>query len=91
MKIRRSARFKKKIKQEYSKNNLVKMAIIDCIFSIQDDRLDHLQHSHQLNKELSGLNSFAPLGKKHDLRIIYKIVGDVFVFIDIGSHRELYG
>lgn len=90
MKTRFSSKYRKSYKK-YKKNSNIADIIKTYLDLIRLDHIYDFPHDHKLRGEYGGFNSFAPLGKHHDLRIAYKIVGDVFVFIDIGSHKELYG
>lgn len=53
------------------------------------DRADPVLHDHSLVGQKSGLRAFSIAG---DVRVIYyQLSEEIFVFVDIGSHNQVYG
>ena len=48
---------------------------------------DYPIYDHALSGKLSGKRAFSVAG---DLRVVYKIVDDTCILLDIGSHNQVY-
>jgi addiction module RelE/StbE family toxin len=86
MEIGYSRTFAKRYKR-LSKSLQQRVLVRECLF--RDDRQHPLLKDHALSGEFDGCRSFSITG---DVRVIYKLLNpDTAVFLDIGTHHELYG
>ncbi len=52
-----------------------------------EHRSDPILADHALHGDMEGKRSFSVNG---DIRVIYRIVRDAFLFYDIGTHNQVY-
>jgi addiction module RelE/StbE family toxin len=69
------------------KNNILKEEIKHSINLFLQNPYDPLLNNHEIRGKLKGRRSFSVLP---DLRIIYIEKEDCYIFLDIGTHREVY-
>jgi addiction module RelE/StbE family toxin len=48
---------------------------------------DYPIYDHPLSGKLAGKRSFSVAG---DIRVVYKVVDDTCIFVDIGTHNQVY-
>lgn len=53
----------------------------------QEDRGHPFLADHPLHGDMEGYRSFSITG---DIRVVYRIEGNVFHFYDIGTHNQVY-
>lgn len=82
----------KEFKKHYQKRiapypNLTKRFNERARLFVQGER-DYPLHDHALEGNKLGLRSFSITG---DIRVVYKETDDAYVFLDVGSHNQVYG
>ncbi len=75
--------YKKRIKNDF----LAREATRDAVNAFTSNPLDPVIKDHPLKGKMQGLRSFYI---SEDLRIIYVEKPDCYIFLDIGSHDDVY-
>lgn len=86
-KIAFSSSFKKAFKKKLKSNPLVEEVFWEKVDIFLSDPFDQRLRTHKLSGKLKNLWSFS-LG--YDYRVIFYFEGEQAIFIDIGSHDEVY-
>lgn len=79
--------FSKQYKKLVRSNPKYRKIITDRINLFLQTRKSLLLHDHKLSGNLHGLRSFSVSG---DIRIVYFETPDHCVFVDIGTHSQVY-
>lgn len=88
MKIEFTHRFVKIYKKRfYSKLNIQKR-FDERTRNFADNPADPILFDHPLAGNLQGYRAFSITG---DIRVIYYIFEDIAYFVDIGTHKQVYG
>jgi len=90
MEVSFSEQFKKTFKKKVIKNELSKMEFQQVLELFISDPFDAKLKTHKLSGKLKGLWSFSV---EFDIRVVFYFTKDhppKAVFIDIGSHDEVY-
>ena len=86
IKIQRSKKFKKQFKKL---NPSIQKKTIQCLILFAENQSHESLNNHKLKGEYLGCHSINITG---DVRAIYEeMVENVYVFIAIGTHHQLYG
>jgi len=85
-KIKRDQTFEKHFKQRISPNGELINQFKDSLELFFAGELSHL-NDHALRGKLMGKRAFSVTD---DIRVIYVELDDVIVFLDIGSHNQVY-
>ena len=86
-KIAFSSSFKKAFKKKLKSNPQVEEVFWEKVDIFLSDPFDQRLRTHKLSGKLKNLWSFS-LG--YDFRVIFYFEGEQAIFIDIGSHDEVY-
>lgn len=86
VKITRTARFVKNYKQRIRTTQL-KKAVVDAIHRFCEDRSAVELRDHELRHSMKKLRSFSVTD---DVRIIYLPTKQGVIFLDIGTHQQVY-
>ena len=84
-KIRRTNRFKRLYKERIVVSEHLKRDFIDSVEAFREDRT--LVDDHPLSDVMHGRRSFSI---NSDYRVIYIEKADEYVFVDIGTHEQVY-
>lgn len=85
--IKRDKTFEKHFKQRISPNEKLRTQFKGRLALFVADELGYPLHDHALTGKLVGKRAFSVAG---DIRVIYIELKDVIVFLDIGSHNQVY-
>lgn len=86
MTIRYSRKFAKQLSKQSSKTQV---AVKNRLRLFAESEYDPLLRNHALSGRLKGLSSINITG---DIRAIYEVIdGEMYLFVMIGSHSQLYG
>jgi addiction module RelE/StbE family toxin len=85
--IKRDKTFEKHFKQRISPNEKLRAQFKVRLTLFIASELGHPLHDHALTGRLAGKRAFSIAG---DIRVIYVELEDVIVFLDIGSHNQVY-
>lgn len=89
MEIRKTKTFRKLYSRRIVAGSLLEKRFQQRVTQFLADRTDPILHDHSLVGQESGLRAFSITG---DMRVVYyELVLGVFVFVDIGSHNQVYG
>ena len=83
--VRRTTQFKALHKQRIAKNEQLRKAFKTGVENFLQDRKTVGDHS--LKDKMTGLRAFYIAD---DCRVVYLERQDYFLFIDVGSHKEVY-
>ena len=78
--------FKKNYKLRITRENL-KKRVAEKIEKFRQNPNDPLLHNHPLKGAKKGLRAFSISG---DIRIVYYVENDACIFLDIGTHNQVY-
>jgi toxin HigB-1 len=88
IKVAFSSSFKRAYKKRIAGNEPLKKRFLARLAAFQKDPFDKQLRTHKLSGNLSDLWSFSV---EYDLRVIFYFTADEnAVFIDIGTHDEVY-
>lgn len=79
--------FRKRIKNKKKLVNLYKLALELFVKSPEHPDLKN----HSLEKRKRNLEGCRAFSINHDIRVIYREEKDFYYFLDIGTHKEVYG
>ena len=83
-----SASFKRAFKKNVAGNASLETRFWERVELFRNNPFDPKLRTHKLSGKLKDLWSF---GVEYDLRVIFSFVGqDKTIFVDIGSHKEVY-
>ena len=85
--IKRDRTFEKHFKQRISSNDKLIGQFKERLALFIAGQLGYPLHDHALTGRLSGKRAFSVAG---DIRVIYVELEDMTVFLDIGSHNQVY-
>ena len=85
--IKRDKTFEKHFKQRISPNKKLVDQFRVRLASFMAGELGHQLNDHALSGKLAGKRAFSMGG---DIRVIYIELEDMIVFLDIGSHNQVY-
>ena len=86
-KVRFTKSFDKHFKVRVSNNENLKRRFDDRFQDFIAGRPGHPLDDHPLGGVLKGKRAFSITG---DIRVVYEIDGDCCVFLDIGTHNQVY-
>lgn len=84
--IKRDRTFERHFKERVSPNNQLVDQFKDSLELFMEGKLGFLD-DHALHGKLAGKRAFSVTD---DIRVIYVEISDVIVFLDIGSHDQVY-
>lgn len=87
MRIAYHKKFIKNFKKRFGSNQKFKEKYRDRLRLFVDDPTDPVLRDHSLIGEKISLRAFSITG---DVRIVYQQVGDQIIFLDIGTHNQVY-
>jgi mRNA interferase YafQ len=82
-----SKNFKKAYKRRFSGNKKLQKLFQDRLNIFRANPNDKILKNHSLKGNLRDYRSFSITG---DYRLIYQEVEDYYVFVDIGTHNQVY-
>ena len=85
--IKRDKTFEKHFKQRIGCNNKLRQQFTERLTLFTAGELGYPLHDHALTGKLAGKRAFSVAG---DIRVINVEFEDVIVFIDIGTHNQVY-
>ena len=85
--IKRDRTFEKHFKQRISSNKKLLNQFKERLTLFMAGELGYPLHDHALTGKLVGKRVFSVAG---DIRVIYVELEDSIVFLDIGSHNQVY-
>ena len=85
--IKRDKTFEKHFKQRIGPNEKLRNQFKERLTLFVAGELDYPLHDHALTGKLAGKRAFSVAG---DIRVIYVELEDTIVFLDIGSHNQVY-
>jgi addiction module RelE/StbE family toxin len=85
--IKRDRTFEKHFKQRISPHEKLIKQFKERLALFMAGKLGYPLHDHALTGKLAGKRAFSMAG---DIRIIYIELEDSIVFLDIGTHNQVY-
>jgi len=85
--IRFSNHFKHRYKQRIAKNHKLKKEFFSAIEIFKEERQSRSINDHRLNRKQYQFRSFSI---DEDYRIVYLEKRDYILFVDVGTHEEVY-
>lgn len=85
--IKRDKTFEKHFRQRISSNQTLGKLFKARLALFMAGELGYPLHDHTLTGKLASKRAFSVAG---DIRVIYIEHKDVFVFLDVGSHNQVY-
>ena len=85
--IKRDKAFEKHFKQRIGSNEKLKKQFKARLALFMASELGYPLHDHPLTGKLAGKRAFSIGG---DMRVIYVELEDAIVFLDVGSHNQVY-
>lgn len=85
--IKRDRIFEKHFKQRISPNDKLVNQFKERLALFMAGQLGYPLHDHALTGRLSGKRAFSVAG---DIRVIYVELENMIVFLDVGSHNQVY-
>ncbi len=82
-----SHKFKKMFKKRYSNQPLLEEKLSSLIILFIENTQNSKLKDHALKGKKSSFRAFSVTS---DIRIIYQVVNDTAVFLDIGTHNQVY-
>ncbi len=87
MKITTNKRFRKAFRKRIERNKSVFKKFVARRKIFQIDRSNPVLRDHSLSGSMRKYRSFWITG---DVRVIYEIIDNEIVFVDIGTHAQVY-
>lgn len=85
--IKLKERFEKHYVQRIGCNPKLRKAYLECVASFKDGGRGYPLNDHALTGKLAGKRAFSVTS---DIRVIYEELDDALVFLDIGTHSQVY-
>lgn len=85
--IKRDRKFEKHFKQRISSHPKLRSQFRKRLELFVSGELGYPLHDHALSGKLAGMRSFSVTG---DIRVIYVEFEDHIVFLDVGTHSQVY-
>ncbi|MGH7195212.1 MAG: type II toxin-antitoxin system RelE/ParE family toxin [Candidatus Saccharimonadales bacterium] len=85
--IRLSKGFDKSYKKRIAPNGNLRAAYISRLTALEAGERAYPLNDHALKGKINGKRAFSIAG---DIRVIYEETGDYIIFLDIGSHNQVY-
>lgn len=85
--IKRDKTFEKHFKQRISQNKKLREQFKKRLTLFIAGNLGYPLHDHALTGKLAGKRAFSIAG---DVRVIYVELEDSIIFLDVGSHTQVY-
>ena len=85
--IKRDKTFEKHFKKRVSPNEKLKKQFAERLTLFMAGELGYPLHDHALTGKLAGKRAFSVAG---DIRVIYIELDDAIVFLDVGTHNQVY-
>ncbi len=85
--IKRDRTFEKHFKQRISSHAKLVNQFKERLAQFMTGELGYPLHDHALTGKLAGKRAFSVAG---DIRVIYVELEDSIVFLDIGTHNQVY-
>ena len=82
-----TSKFRAHYKQRIKGNNMLEKLLLHAVDTFLENSRDVSISDHPLQDNLKGYRTFSV---DLDLRVIYLETKDSYVFLDIGSHNEVY-
>lgn len=87
MRLELSNAFRRDAKKLLQKNPSLKGRYADLLAKLSNDPFDPALHTHSLAGKLKGKYACS---LTYELRVVFKVYGDIVHLLDIGSHDEVY-
>lgn len=87
MRIKTTKKFDKNYRKRISSNRNLEVKFEERVRLFQDNPRDPVLKNHKLTGSRKNLSAFSVAG---DVRVLYEIRGEVAIFVDIGSHNQVY-
>lgn len=87
MKIFLTPRFRRSYKRLVSKSEKLKNLAVERMAMFEENPRNPLLRDHALKGKLTGYRAFS---LAFDLRALYRKEKDMYIFFDIGTHKEVY-
>lgn len=87
MRLELESAFRKRAKKLLTKNPLLKETYAVLLTKLSSNPFDPTLHTHLLTGKLKGKHACS---LTHELRVVFKLYGDIVHLLDIGSHDEVY-
>ncbi len=85
--IKRDRTFEKHFRQRISPHEKLVSQFKERLALFMTGQLGYPLHDHALTGKLAGKRAFSVAG---DIRVVYVELQDSIVFLDIGSHNQVY-
>jgi addiction module RelE/StbE family toxin len=85
--IKRDRTFEEHFKQRIKPNHRLTHQFKERLILFMTGERGRPLYDHELTGKLEGKRAFSVTG---EIRVIYVELGDVIVFLDIGSHNQVY-
>ena len=85
--IKRDKTFEKHFKQRIDSHENLRDRFKERLALFMAGELGYPLHDHALTGKLSGKRAFSVAG---DIRVVYVELEDSIVFLDVGSHSQVY-
>lgn len=85
--IRLTKGFDRSYKKRISPNRNLRETYIECVKAFQNGESGYLLDDHALKGKMKGKRAFSIV---EDVRVVYAETDDAFVFLDLGSHNQVY-
>jgi len=85
--LRRHKQFSKNYKKRILSHSRLDKRFEERLELFLRDRLNPILKDHKLSGSMEGLRAFSVSG---DIRVVYRIAGEVIELYDIGSHNQVY-
>jgi len=85
--VKRDKTFEKHFKQRINSHEKLRQQFKERLALFIAGELGYPLHDHALTGKLAGKRAFSVAG---DIRVIYAELDDAIVFLDVGSHNQIY-
>lgn len=85
--IELTKQFEKSYKKRVAPHSKFRLAYIASVSAFRTGERGHPLNDHALKGKLKGKRAFSVA---NDIRIVYEETDDAYIFLDIGSHNQVY-
>ena len=85
--IRLTRDFDKSYKKRIAPKSNLRDAYVSRVTSFQAGKRDEPLNDHSLKGKMKGKRAFSIAG---DVRVVYEETKEVYIFLDVGSHNQVY-
>ena len=85
--IRLTKGFDKSYKKRVSPKHNLRDTYVDRVMAFQKGVRDSLLDDHALKGKMKGKRAFSIAG---DVRVVYEETDEAYIFLDVGSHNQVY-